>query len=77
MKENVSVLHWSGVSFHYIKLSLQCESDNKDRTKKLERQKTESGKKNRIQQKINRMKEQTPRWLLSSYYNKNDSQASK
>ena len=39
----------------------QCEADNEDRMKRLERKKTEAGKRKRVQHKINRTEEQTLR----------------
>ena len=45
-------------------LIFQCEADTQDRMKRLERKKTDSGKRKRVQHKINRAEEQALRYCL-------------
>ena len=42
---------------------MQCASDNKERMKRLERKRSEEGKKKRVQLKVNRTEEQALRYI--------------
>ena len=45
-------------------LIFQCEADTQDRMERLERKKTDSGKRKRVQHKINRTEEQALRFCF-------------